>query len=269
MGHTVAANAALHLGITGRLVSPTSACASSAQSIGLGFEYVRYGLQDVMICGGAEELHAISAGTFDCVHAASKGYNDRPTETPRPFDADRDGLVVAEGAAALILEPLDRARQRGATVYAEILSYATCASGVHITAPSKESILRCIREALAGGGLEPRDIDYVNAHATATTIGDAMEAQGTFEAFGPDVPVSSTKGHTGHTLAASGGLEAIFCIQMMHEGFIAPTLNLARVSDDCVGPRLVRELTPARLTRVMTNSFAFGGVNASLVIGAA
>jgi 3-oxoacyl-[acyl-carrier-protein] synthase II len=268
MGHSIAANVGLHLGTTGRLLSPTSACASSAQSIGLGFETVRHGLQDVMICGGADELHPITAGTFDIVHAASTGYNDRPKETPRPFDARRDGLVVAEGAAALVLEDRERALARGAGAHAEVLSYATCGSGVHISAPSKESILQCIRHALGGAGLSPSEIDYVNAHATATEIGDAVEAAGTVEIFGPDVPVSSTKGHTGHTLAASGGIEAVFCIQMMREGFIAPTLNLERVAEDCAGARHVQRVLDVRPRRVMTNSFAFGGVNASLVLGA-
>ncbi len=267
MGHTAAANAALHLKVAGRLISPTGACSSSTQSIGLGFEAIKFGLQQAMICGGAEELHPTTAGTFDIVHAASTTFNDRPTHTPRPFDADRDGLVVGEGAAVIVLEERERALARGATVYGEILSFATCGSGLHISAPSSEDMLRCMRGALAGAELRPEDIDYVNAHASGTKLGDSVEAASTRELFGATVPVSGTKGYIGHTLGACGAMETIFCLLMMRSGFIAPTLNLENVSEDCRGLLHVQQEIKTQLSRVLNNSFAFGGINASLVLG--
>jgi len=268
MGHTAAANAALHLKVAGRLISPTGACSSSTQSIGLGYEAIKFGLQSAMICGGAEELHPTTAGTFDIVHAASTTFNDSPTQTPRPFDADRDGLVVGEGAAIVVLEERGRALARGATVYGEILSFATCGSGFHISAPSSEDMLRCMRGALTGAGLQAEDIDYINAHASGTELGDSVEAAGTRELFAATVPVSGTKGYTGHTLGACGAMETIFCLLMMGSGFIAPTLNLENISEDCQGLLHVQAEIKTPLHRVLNNSFAFGGINASLVLGA-
>ena len=267
MGHTTAANAAVHLGVTGCVYSPTSACASSAQAIGLGYDLIRHGQQEVMLCGGAEELHVTTAGTFDIVRAASRAYNDSPTKTPRPFDAARDGLAVSEGAAVMVLEDRERALARNAPVYAEVLGYTTCCDGEHIAMPSREGMLRCMRESLLSAGLQPGDIDYINAHATGTQLGDAAESWGIRELFGAKVPVSSSKGHVGHTIGACGCLEAIFSILMMREGFLAPTLNLEKVSEDCAGVNHLQQPAAVRARRVLSNSFAFGGINASLIFG--
>lgn len=267
MGHTTAANAAVHLGLTGCVYSPTSACASSAQAIGLGYDLIRHGGQEVMVCGGAEELHATTAGTFDIIHAASRAYNDSPTRTPRPFDAARDGLAVSEGAAIVVLEDRERALARNAAIYAEVLGYATCCDGEHIAMPAREGMLRCMRNALESAGLEPGAIDYINAHATGTQIGDAAESWGIKELFGGKVPVSSSKGHVGHTIGACGCMEAIFSILMMREGFLAPTLNLENIGEDCAGVNHLQRVAPVRARRILSNSFAFGGINASLILG--
>jgi 3-oxoacyl-[acyl-carrier-protein] synthase II len=267
MSHTVAANVAAVLGVRGRLLAPCVACASSAQAIGEGYEAIRDGHQDVMVCGGAEEMHPSTAAVFDAVYAASRSYNDRPTLTPRPFDRDRDGLVVSEGAAAVVLEELERARARGAPLHGEVLGYATCCDVSHMTQPNAEGMLHCMREAVQAAGLSPGELDYINAHATGTEVGDPAEAKATRELVGDAVPLSSTKGHTGHTLAACGAMEAIFCLLMMRDGFLAPTLHLDHVAEDCRGLAHVRELVRATPRRVLSNSFAFGGVMASLVLG--
>jgi len=268
MGHSAAANAAVHLGLTGCVYSPTAACASSSQAIGLGYDAIRHGQQEVMICGGAEELHATTAGTFDIVHAASRAYNDSPTKTPRPFDAARDGLAVSEGAAIVVLEDRERALARGAAIYAEVLGFATCCDGAHIAMPSGDGMLRCMRSALGSAGLQPGDIEYINAHATGTQVGDAAESAGIKEIFGGKVPVSSSKGHVGHTIGACGSMEAIFSILMMRGGFLAPTLNLEKVGEDCAGINHLQQTAALTARRILSNSFAFGGINASLILGA-
>jgi len=267
MGHTTAANVAVHLGITGSVYSPTSACASSAQAIGLGYDMIRHGQQEVMLCGGAEELHVTTAGTFDIVRAASRGYNDTPAKTPRPFDAARDGLAVSEGAAIMVLEDRELALARNAPIYAEVLGYTTCCDGEHIAMPSRDGMLRCMKASLLSAGLEPKDIDYINAHATGTQVGDAAESRGIRELFGASVPVSSSKGHVGHTIGACGCMEAIFCLLMMKEGFLAPTLNLETVSEDCAGINHLQKPVAVRARKILSNSFAFGGINASLIFG--
>ncbi len=266
MGHTVAANAAAMLGVKGRLLAPSSACASSTQAIGCGYEAIRDGYQDIMFCGGADDLHPTTAGVFDILSAASRKYNATPQKTPRPFDARRDGLVVSEGAAVVVLEEYQRARARGATVYGEIIGYGTCCDGRHMTSPSKEGMLRCMREALDAAGIQAADLDYINAHATGTELGDAAESKAIRELVGDRVPVSSTKGHTGHTLAACGAMELIFCLLMMQQGFIAPTLNLEEVDPACCGIAHLTKKLEASPGLIMSNNFAFGGVNAVLVI---
>jgi len=266
MSHTVAANVAAMLDTRGRLIAPCSACASSTQAIGAGFEAIRDGYQDVMICGGAEELHPTTAGVFDILLAASRRYNGTPQRTPRPFDRDRDGLVAGEGAAALVLEDYDHARARGATAYAEVLGYATTCDGANMALANVEGMASCMRQALTVAGVDPHDIDYVSAHATGTIAGDIAEAEATRSVVGATVPVSSTKGHTGHTLAACGAMEAVFCALMMQLGFIAPTLNLDNIDEKCEGLNHVRRVTPADVRVVLSNNFAFGGVNASLVL---
>jgi 3-oxoacyl-[acyl-carrier-protein] synthase II len=266
MGHTVAANTAAMLGIRGRLLAPCSACASSTQAIGFGFEIIRDGHQDIMFCGGADDLHPTTAGVFDILNAASKNYNDSPEKTPRPFDIRRDGLVVGEGAAVVVLEDYERARGRGARIYGEIIGYGTCCDGRHMTSPSQEGMLRCMQEALASARIEAASLDYINAHATGTEQGDIAECQAIRALVGNQVPVSSTKGYTGHTLAACGSMEAVFCLMMMQHGFIAPTLNLEEVDPACQGIAHVMKKLESTPKLIMSNNFAFGGVNAVLIM---
>jgi 3-oxoacyl-[acyl-carrier-protein] synthase II len=268
MSHTCAANLALYYGIRGRIITTCSACVSASQAIGYGYEAIKTGLEDVMICGGAEELHFSHAGVFDIMFATSRKYNDRPDESPRPFDVDRDGLVVGEGAGTLVLESYERARARGAHIHAEILGYATNCDGTHVTSPSADGMASAMRLALRDAELPPDRIQYVNAHATATEVGDIAESAAMHQVFGDRVPVSSTKGFTAHTLGACGAIEAAFCIAMMNEGWLAPNRTLERVDPRCApldyivgGPR------DARIQIAMSNNFAFGGLNTSLIFG--
>lgn len=266
MGHTVASNVGTMLGIRGRLIAPCSACASSTQAIGYGYEAIKDGYQDLMFCGGADDLHPITAGVFDILNAASRSFNDAPHTTPRPFDIRRDGLVVSEGGAVVVLEEYARARERGAKIYGEILGYGTCCDGRHMTSPNQEGMVRCMRLALDTAAIRYTDLDYINAHATGTDLGDAAECEAIKELIGDKVPVSSTKGYTGHTLAACGAMELIFCLLMMKHGFIAPTLNLEEIDPVCRGIAHVQEKVDTDVDLVMTSNFAFGGVNAVLIV---
>jgi 3-oxoacyl-[acyl-carrier-protein] synthase II len=268
MNHSASANIALRHGITGRVWAPASACASSSQAVGQGYETIRDGYQDAMICGGSEELHSTTAAVFDIVGGTSRAFNNSPEKTPRPFDKARDGLVVGEAAAVVVLEDWESARRRNAPIWGEVLGFATGCDGVHISAPAREGMARTMAEALKASGLTTKEIDYVNAHATGTPLGDATEAKAAADIYGDRIPISSTKGHTGHTLAACGSMEVIFCLTMMRHRFIAPTLNLTDVDPECSGLRHVREVEEKTLSRVMSNNFAFGGVNTSLVLAA-
>jgi 3-oxoacyl-[acyl-carrier-protein] synthase II len=265
MSHTCAANLAVFFGITGRLIPTCSACTSGSQGIGYGYETIRYGRQRVMVTGGAEELHPIDAAVFDIMFATSTR-NDEPSRTPRPFDRHRDGLVVGEGAATLVLEDLDHARARGALIYAEIVGFGTNCDGRHITNPDPAGMQRVMELALEDAQLTAGRIGYVNAHGTATKLGDIAESVATGKVFGSGVPISSLKGFMGHTLGACGALEAWMTIHMMCEGWLAPTLNLDEVDQECEpldyvqgGPR------ERRVEYAMSNNFAFGGVNTSLI----
>jgi 3-oxoacyl-[acyl-carrier-protein] synthase II len=265
MSHTCSANIAQFFGLTGRLVSTCSACTSGSQGIGSAYETIRFGRQDVMVAGGAEELDGIDAAIFDVLYAASTR-NDEPTRTPRPYDADRDGTVVAEGAGTLVLEELEFAKQRGARIYAEVLGYGTCCDGRHMTNPDPEGMERVIRLALEDAELAPEDIGYVNLHGTATEVGDVAESAATYGVFGSSVPVSTLKGHMGHTLGACGALEAWMSLEMIREGWAAPTLNLDRVDEACAPLDYIRgERREIASDCFMSNNFAFGGVNTSLI----
>lgn len=266
MSHTTSANLAGLYGVRGRVVSTCAACVSASQGIGAGYEAIRLGSESLMICGGADELHWVPVGVFDILGATSRAFNDAPDLSPRPFDARRDGLVVAEGAGALVLEELEHARARGAHVYAEILGYGTNCDGAHVTQPQAEGMADAMRRALRDADLEVGQIDYVNAHATATVVGDLAEARATAEVMGSEVPVSSTKGHTGHTLGACGAIESAFCVAMMRDGFIAPTRNLETPDPELPPLRHVTEVQRADLRATMTNNFAFGGINTSLIL---
>jgi 3-oxoacyl-[acyl-carrier-protein] synthase II len=220
-----------------------------------------------MLCGGAEELHFVHAGVFDVLYAASSKHNANPSNTPRPFDRDRDGLAVAEGAGTLILESLEHAQARGAKIYAEVLGFGTTCDGSHLTNPSPDGMARAMKMALRQAGVSPGELDYVNAHATATTAGDIAESIATLEAVGDRVPVSSTKGQTGHTLGACGAIESIFCISMMHNGFLATNRNLDNLDPECRELNyLIGDAQDATVETVMNNNFAFGGINTSLIL---
>jgi 3-oxoacyl-[acyl-carrier-protein] synthase II len=267
MSHTAAANLAAFFNIRGRVQPTCSACTSGSQAIGLAFDYLRSGAQDVMICGGAEELHFVAAAVFEVMFAASTGYSEDPPSTPRPFDRNRDGVVIGEGAGTLVLETLEHAEARGARVYGEIIGYATNCDGIHLTSPSWEGMAACMAGGLESAGVEAGAVDYINAHGTATELGDIAESRATFEIMGGNTPISTQKSYTGHTLGACGAIETIFSLLMMREGFVAPNRSLEEVDPRCaaldyiVGEPMV--LTPEV---VMNNNFAFGGINTSLIL---
>ena len=265
MSHTCAANLAQLFELRGALLATTSACTSGSQALGAGFEQIRFGLQDLMVCGGAEELHEIEVGVFDMMFATSVRHEE-PFATPRPFDADRDGLVVGEGAATLVLEELEHARSRGAPLLGEVVGYATRCDGRHPTAPDPAGMEATMRQALCVAEAAPEEVDWVCAHATATPAGDLAESRAMAAVYGSGVPVSSLKGHLGHALGACGALEAWMALGMLREGWVAPTLHLARVDPACAELDYVmggvRELP---LELIVSNNSAFGGVNTSLV----
>jgi 3-oxoacyl-[acyl-carrier-protein] synthase II len=269
MSHTTAANLATHYGVRGRVICTSAACVSATQAIGHGFETIGSGLAEVMICGGAEELHFSHAAVFDMLHAASKAFNATPELTPRPFDRRRDGLVVGEGAGTLVLEEYERAKRLNKHIYAEILGFGTNCDGTHVTNPSHDGMRGAMELALRSARCGPETIDYINAHATGTTIGDIAESQATHALFGSRVPVSSLKGNLGHTLGACGAIELALAISMLREGWIAPTRNLEVVDEQCAPLDYVMgEARAAKLRRLICNKFAFGGINTSLVVSA-
>ncbi|MBB6093400.1 3-oxoacyl-[acyl-carrier-protein] synthase II [Povalibacter uvarum] len=265
MPHTAAANIGVYFGIKGRVIPACSACTSGSQSIGYAYEAIRFNRSKLMVAGGAEELCASEAAVFDTLYATSTR-NDTPSQTPSPFDRDRDGLVIGEGACTLILEELEHAKARGATIYAEIVGFGSNSDGDHPTHPNTNTMEVAMKLALDDAQLPPSAIGYVNAHATATEQGDIAETHAMQRLFGSRTPVSSVKGHLGHTLGACGAIESWFTIQMMREGWFMPTLNLNNVDERCGELDYVmnggRDL---QCEYVMKNNFAFGGVNTSLV----
>jgi 3-oxoacyl-[acyl-carrier-protein] synthase II len=264
VSHTVALNVAQYLGIKGVVSATSAACASGLQAVGAAYDQIRLGRQDIVLCGGAEELHETSVGSFDILYAASSKYNDSPSQTPRPFDVARDGLVCGEGAGVVVLEEYEHAASRGAKILAEVVGYHTCNNGIHVSQSDAVSMAHCMHTALETAGLSPRDIGYVNAHATGTPQGDAAEAAAIRAVFGPSVPVSSLKGNMGHTLGGSGPIELAATIEMMNSGTIYPTHNLEEVDPACAGIGHVREKTPHKFTTFLKNSFAFGGINSAI-----
>ena len=266
ISHTATMNVAQCLKLNGWVMATSAACASAMQAIGAGYDLIRLGRQDVMLCGGAEELHPTVTGSFDVLFATSVKYNDTPDQTPRPFDRDRDGLVCGEGGGILVLEEYDHAVKRGARIIAEILGYHTCSSGDHVSESSRPAMVTCMREALKAAELEPGQVDYVNAHATATMQGDKEEAEAIGEVFGAKVPVSSLKGYIGHTLGASAAIELAASLAGIRKGLLYPTHNLENVSPECAGVGHIMGGVMKREARVVVkNSFAFGGISAVLV----
>lgn len=265
MPQTAPVNIGVHFGLTGRIITTTSACTSGSQGVGAAYEAIKHGHQVAMVAGGSEEFDATQVAIFDTLFATS-GSNESPALTPRPFDARRDGLVVGEGACTLVLESLEHATARGATILAEIVGYGTNSDGSHVTQPNRQTMGQAMRLALADARLPPDAIGYVNAHGTATRQGDIAESGATFDVFGQRVPISSLKSYMGHTLGACGSLEAWMSIEMQREGWFCPTINLDEVDPQCAPLDYLRGDGRAIDTEfVMSNNFAFGGINTSLI----
>ena len=261
MGNTTSACLSTAFAIQGSSYSLASACATSAHCIGNAADLIRMGRQDVVFAGGAEEVKWTSTALFDAMGALSTAYNDATAS--RPFDAGRDGFVIAGGAAILVLEELEFAKRRGATIYAELAGYGACCDGADMVSPSPQGAARTMRLALeeAGGG-----IDYLNAHATSTRVGDASELEAIRAVFGCRVPViSSTKGLTGHSIAATAAQEAVFSLLMLKHGFVAGCANVSRLDAACAGLPILLASENRRIESVMSNSFGYGGTNASLI----
>lgn len=265
MGHSCSANVSLALGICGEQWAPVSACTSSSQAIGLGYLLVQTGRQQVVFCGGADEAHASVTGVFDLLRAASN-LNDDPQNGCRPFDAARTGVVCGGGSGVVVLESLESALNRRARIYGEIVGFGNVNDCGHIANPDKDSMTRAMNRAIAEAGLGKGDVDYVNAHATGTELGDIAEACAITQAVDKNTPVSSMKGHIGHTLGAAGGLELIAVLEMIQRQEIVPTRNLTHVDPRCAVAHLITEKKKVNLRTVLKNNFALGGVNTSLVI---
>lgn len=267
MGHSSAANVAVSLGASGRVLGTPAACAASVVATAISTELIRIGVQDVMICGGAEECHPTTSAIFDILGAASTHFNDRPEAAPAPFDRDRDGTVCGEGAGVLVVETEDHARARGALPLADVLGVAATCDGTQMANPAVDSMERCIRLALADAELEADAIDYVNAHATGTVQGDGAEAEVLARVFGAETPVSGLKGYIGHTLGASGVLESIAVLDMMRSDYLLPTGKLRNVAPECAGIRHVLAVERRLTRRAVKCCFGFGGINAVLILG--
>lgn len=264
MSHTAAVNIGLFFGLKGRIIPTTSACTSGSQGVGFAYETVKFGRQKMMVAGGAEELCASEAAVFETLFATSQG--NQPKNTPAPFDRDRDGLVIGEGAGTLILEEYEHARARGARIHAEIVGFGNNSDGDHATHPNQDTMGRAMELALEDAGLDSAAIGYVSCHGTATEQGDIAESNVTRRLFGRPVPVSSMKGHLGHTLGACGAVESWWAVEMMNRDWYAPTLNLKNVDPRCGDLDYV--VNGGRVMQneyVMNNNFAFGGINTSLI----
>lgn len=265
MSHTCAVNLGIFFGITGRIIPTSSACTSSSQAIGYAYEAIKHGYQDIMIAGGAEELCVSQVAIFDTLYATSQK-NATPHLTPRPFDQNRDGLVIGEGSCSLILEELHHAKARGAKIYAEIVGFGTNCDAKHITQPSARTMGSALSLAMKEANLSPSDIGYVSAHGTATENGDIAESKATNQILGAHVPISSLKSYFGHTLGACGATEAWLSIHMMNDGVFIPTINLDVVDPHCATLDYIKnEERPLQCNYIMSNNFAFGGVNTSLI----
>ncbi|WP_457574174.1 beta-ketoacyl-ACP synthase I [Desulfolithobacter sp.] len=263
MSSTVSAGLTAPFRIKGLCYSISSACATGAHCIGAAMEQIMLGRQDIMFAGGADEEHWTQTCMFDAMGALSSRFNDCPEKASRPYDTDRDGFVVANGAGVLVLEELEHARKRGARMYGEIVGYGATADGYEMVAPSGEGAVRCIRQALK---TVDGPIDYINAHGTSTPIGDLVELRAIREVFGDNnPPISSTKSLSGHSLGAAGVHEAIYCLLMLEHGFIAASANIENMDPEAADMHIVTELREAPLRTVMSNSYGFGGTNACLV----
>ncbi len=265
MPHTAAVNTGLFFGLRGRVIPTSSACTSGSQGIGYAYEAIKHGYQTLMVAGGAEELCPSEAVVFDTLFATSQ-MNDNPELAPRPFDRQRDGLVIGEGAGTLVLEELEHAQARGATILAELVGFATNCDAAHVTQPQQETMQLCMEMALAQAGLTATDIGYISAHGTATERGDIAESHATAAIFGDRTPISSLKSYFGHTLGACGAIEAWLALEMMQEGWFAPTINLTEPDPACAPlDHVVGSGRTLAVEYLMSNNFAFGGINTSLI----
>ncbi|NYR11412.1 beta-ketoacyl-ACP synthase [Pseudoalteromonas sp. MIP2626] len=264
MAHTAPVNVGVFFGLKGRVITTSSACTSGSQGIGYAYEAIKFGRQKVMVAGGAEELCITEAAVFDTLYATSTK-NDTPKLTPRPFDKDRDGLVIGEGAGTLILEEYEHAKARGATILAEVVGFGCNSDGEHVTQPTSKTMQIAIEQALHDANLTAQQIGYVSAHGTSTDRGDIAESHATFNALGAK-PISSLKSYLGHTLGACGAIEAWATINMMNDNWFAPTINLTEVDNECAQLDYITEQgREINTDYVMSNNFAFGGINTSLI----
>ncbi len=264
MVHTTAVNITKMFGITGRVISSSTACTTSSQSIGFGYEAVKFGMQDAMVCGGADEYDTTTVAVFDNLLACSTEYNQTPHKTPRPFDKHRDGLVVGEGAGAVVLEEYERAKRRGAKIQAEVIGFACANNGGDLILPNIDGISRTIKAGLENARIQPDQVDFISAHATATKMGDVMEAQAIGKIFGKGPAVTGFKSYMGHTMGSCGVIETILALCMMDQGFIAPTLNLEQIDERCDMIRHITQLQESPVNIAAIENFAFGGVNTIL-----
>jgi 3-oxoacyl-[acyl-carrier-protein] synthase-1 len=266
MNSTVTMNLATIFALKGINLTLSAACASGSHSIGMGYLMVQSGLQDMIICGGAQEINKYCMGNFDALSAFSIR-EDEPARASRPFDRHRDGLVPSGGAATVIIESLESAQRRGAHIYGEIIGYGFSSNGGHISNPTVEGPVRALSKSLANAGIRAADVDYINAHATSTPAGDASEAKAINELFGAHrTPVSSTKSMTGHECWMAGASEIVYSLLMMEEGFIAPNINFETPDDDSAPLNIISQTTGKTINTFLSNSFGFGGTNSSLIV---
>ncbi|MBE0583258.1 MAG: 3-oxoacyl-ACP synthase [Desulfofustis sp.] len=266
MVHTTAVNITRMFGITGRVIASSTACTTSSQAIGFGYEMVKFGMQDAMICGGADEYDTTTVAVFDNLLACSVAYNDTPQRTPRPFDVARDGLVVGEGGGAVLLEEYESAKRRGAPILAEVIGFACNNNGGDLILPNLDGITATLRLSLENAGIGADQVDVVSAHATATKMGDVIEAQAIAAVYGNGPLVTGLKSYMGHTMGTCGVIELTLLLYMMEQGFVAPTLNLEEIDPRCSMIRHTRTVTEQPITIAAVQNFAFGGVNTSLIV---
>jgi len=266
MNSTVTMNLSTIFRLRGINMTISAACSSGSHTIGLGAMFIRQGLQDMIVCGGAQETNYLSMASFDGLNAFSTRV-DEPLKSSRPFDKNRDGLVPSGGAATVILEEYEHAVKRGATIYGEIIGYGFSSNGAHISQPSDEGSFIAMKRALEDAGLQPGDIDYINAHATSTVIGDGYEAKAIERLFGVHkTPVSSTKGMTGHECWMAGASEIVYTLLMMKHSFIAPNINLEEPDDMSKNLNIIAKTLDKKLDICLSNSFGFGGTNSALIL---
>ena len=266
LNSTVTMNLSTIFKLRGINFTISAACASGSHSIGVAYLFIKSGLQDCIITGGAQEINYLSMGTFDALSAFSI-HESEPEKASRPFDRDRDGLIPSGGAATVILESLESAQRRGAPIYGEVIGYGFSSNGEHISNPTVNGPVRSLQMALKDAGLPAGEIDYINAHATSTPAGDASEARSLYEVFkNEDTPVSSTKSMTGHECWMAGASEIVYSCLMMKNGFIAPNINFENADEDSAKLNIIKTSKKQDINVFLSNSFGFGGTNSSLIV---